>query len=57
MPKPIPGDVKPLLTKLVRIGAKAARFWSGGFTATEIAVLAADLIELGADLAEAARED
>jgi hypothetical protein len=57
MPKPIPDDVKPLLTKLMRIGVKATRFWAGGFTATEIAVLAADLIELGADLAEAARED
>lgn len=57
MPKPVPDDVKPLLAKLFRIGAKAARFWAGGFTATEIAVLAADLIELGADLAEAARED
>ena len=56
MPKTVPDDVKPLLAKLFRIGAKAARFWAGGFTATEIAVLAADLIELGADLAEAARE-
>lgn len=57
MPKPIPDDVKPLLARLLRIGAKAARYWAGGFTAAEIAVLAADLIELGADLAAAARED
>lgn len=57
MLKPIPDDVKPLLARLLRIGAKAARYWAGGFTAAEIAVLAADLIELGADLAAAARED
>lgn len=57
MPKSIPQDVKPILSKLLRLAAKAARYWAGGFTATEIAALAVELIEIAVELAQSARED
>jgi hypothetical protein len=57
MPKPMPQDVKPILSKLLRLAAKAARYWAGGFTAAEIAALAVDLIEIAVELAQSAKED